>query len=54
MDSRNKEAVAKVVHEFLWPELKTDVSDYRKSCHTCHLADNPNQVISPASFSPKL
>ena len=32
--------------------VKKDVSEYFKSCHTCHVTGKPNQVIKPASLHP--
>ena len=47
--------VNKTYHEilnFYWPGLKTDVSNYCSSCHTCQVVGKPNQVIPKAGLQP--
>ncbi|XP_013867485.1 uncharacterized protein LOC106520098, partial [Austrofundulus limnaeus] len=42
----------KVLKHFFWPGLKSDVSQYCRTCHACQVAGKPNQVIPPAPLSP--
>ncbi len=37
---------------FYWPGLRSAVSRYCRSCHTCQLAGKPNQIIRPAPLQP--
>ena len=32
----------KILNHFYWPGLKSDVSQFCKSCHTCHMVGKPN------------
>ena len=40
----------KILNHFYWPGLKTDVSNYCRSCHTCQVVGKPNQVIPKAGL----
>ena len=42
----------KILNHFYWPGLKTDVSNYCRSCHTCQVVGKPNQVIPKAGLHP--
>ena len=42
----------KILNHFYWPGLKTDVSNYCRSCHTCQVVGKPNQVIPKAGLQP--
>ena len=42
----------KILNHFYWPSLKTDVSNYCRSCHTCQVVGKPNQVIPKAELEP--
>ncbi len=42
----------KIMTHFFWPGLKSDVSKYCKSCHTCQMVGKPNQVIPKARLQP--
>ena len=42
----------KILNHFYWPGLKTDVSNYSRSCHTCQVVGKPNQVIPKAGLQP--
>lgn len=44
----------KILKHFFWPALKTDVTRYCRSCHTCQVTGKPNQVIPPAPLHPVL
>ena len=33
----------KIINPFHWPGLKSDVSKYCKTCHTCQMVGKPNQ-----------
>ena len=38
----------KILNHFYWPGLKSDVSQFCKSCHTCQMVGKPNQTIQKA------
>ena len=42
----------KVLNHFYWPGLKSDISQFCKSCHTCHMVGKPNQTIPKAHLQP--
>ena len=42
----------KILNHFYWPGLKSDVSNYCRSCHTCQVVGKPNQVIPKAGLQP--
>ena len=42
----------KILNNFYWPGLKTDVSNCCRSCHTCQVVGKPNQVIPKAGLQP--
>ena len=42
----------KILNHFYWPGLKTEVSNYCRSCHTCQVVGKPNQVIPKAGLQP--
>ena len=42
----------KIINHFYWPGLKSDVSKYCKTCHTCQMVDKPNQTIPKAQLQP--
>ena len=42
----------KILNHFYWPGLKSDVSTYCKSCHTCQMLGKPNQTIPKAQLQP--
>ncbi|KAI2644687.1 Transposon Tf2-9 polyprotein [Labeo rohita] len=42
----------RIVKYFFWPGLKSAVSRFCRSCHTCQLAGKPNQKIPPAPLCP--
>ena len=42
----------KILNHFFWPLLKTDVSNYCRSCHTCQMVGKPNQKIPHAPLHP--
>ena len=42
----------KILNHFYWPRLKSDVSNYCRSCHTCQVVGKPNQVIPKAGLQP--
>ncbi len=44
----------RVAKYFYWPGLRSAVSRYCRSCHTCQLAGKPNQIIRPAPLQPIL
>lgn len=37
---------------FFWPSMKSSVSAFVRSCHTCQLAGKPNQAIPRAPLKP--
>ena len=42
----------KSINHFYWPGLKSDVSKYCKTCHTCQMVGKPNQTIPKAQLQP--
>ena len=42
----------KILNHFYWPGLKSDVSEFCKSCHTCQMVGKPNQTIPKAHLQP--
>ena len=40
----------KIINHFYWPGLKSDVSKYCKTCHTCQMVGRPNQTIPKAQL----
>ena len=42
----------KIINHFYWPGLKSDVSKYCKTCHTCQMVGKPNQIIPKAQLQP--
>ena len=40
----------KILNHFYWPGLKTDVSNYCRSRHTCQVVGKTNQVIPKAGL----
>lgn len=42
----------RVLRNFFWPGLKTDVARYCWSCHTCQVVGKPNQPVPPVPLQP--
>ena len=42
----------KIINHFYCPGLKSDVSKYCKTCHTCQMVGKPNQTIPKAQLQP--
>ena len=42
----------KIINHFYWPGLKSDISKYCKTCHTCQMVGKPNQTIPKAQLQP--
>ena len=42
----------KIINHFYWPGLKSDVSKYCKTCHTCQMVGKPSQTIPKAQLQP--
>ena len=42
----------KILNHFYWPGLKSDVSQFCKSCHTFRMVGKPNQTIPKAHLQP--
>ena len=42
----------KISNHFYWPGLKSDVSRYCKTCHTCQMVGKSNQTIPKAQLQP--
>ena len=42
----------KIINHFFWPNLRHDVAEYCKSCHTCQVVGKPNQKIPIAPLRP--
>ena len=47
-----KKTYHKIINHFYWPGLKSDVSKYCKTCHTCQMVGKPNQTIPKAQLHP--
>lgn len=47
-----KKTYHRVLRNFFWPGLKTDVSKYCRTCHTCQVVGKPNQPVPPAPLHP--
>ena len=44
-------AYHKIINHFYWPGLKSDVSKYCITCHTCQMVGKPNQTIPKLSYN---
>ena len=42
----------KILQHFYWPELKKDMIQFCRSCHTCQMIGKPNQTIPKANLQP--
>ena len=42
----------KIRQQFYWPKMKTQISQYIKTCHTCQMIGKPNQKIPIAPLLP--
>ena len=42
----------KIINNFYWPGLKSDVSKFCKTCCTCQMVGKPNQTIPKAQLQP--
>ncbi|XP_066518564.1 uncharacterized protein [Hoplias malabaricus] len=42
----------RILRHFFWPGLKSDVSNFCRSCHVCQLVGKPNQSIPSAPLHP--
>ncbi len=42
----------RILRNFFWPGIKSDVARYCRSCHVCQVVGKPNQVIRPAPLRP--
>ena len=42
----------KILNHFFWPLIKTYVSNFCRSCHTCQMVGKPNQKIPRAALHP--
>ena len=42
----------KISDKFYWPNLRSDVREYVKTCHVCQVVGKPNQVIPKAPLQP--
>ena len=42
----------RIQNHFYWPGIRSDVSNYCKSCHTCQLVGKPNQKPQKAPLKP--
>ncbi len=40
------------MRHFFWRGLKKDVVQYCRACHSCQLAEKPNQIIPPTPLTP--
>ena len=42
----------KILKHFYWPNMKSDVAQFCRSCHTCQMVGKPNQTIPKAHLLP--
>ena len=42
----------KILNHFFWPLIKSDVTNFCWSCHTCQMVGKPNQMIPCAPLHP--
>ena len=47
-----KKTYHRVLRNFFWPGLKSDVVKYCRTCHTCQIVGKPNQPVPPAPLHP--
>uniref|UniRef100_A0A3P9JAN5 Gypsy retrotransposon integrase-like protein 1 n=1 Tax=Oryzias latipes TaxID=8090 RepID=A0A3P9JAN5_ORYLA len=47
-----KKTYHRILRNFFWPGLRSDVADYCRSCYTCQLVGKPNQPIPQAPLKP--
>lgn len=47
-----RKTLNRVMRHFFWPGVKSDVAQYRKTCHVCQTVRKPNQKIPPAPLHP--
>ena len=47
-----KKTYHRVLRNFFWPGLKTDIVKYCRTCHTCQVVGKPNQPVPPAPLHP--
>lgn len=47
-----KKTYLKILRNFFWPGLKSEVVKHCRSCHVCQLVGKPNQPIPPAPLQP--
>lgn len=47
-----KKTYAKILTHFFWPGMRKQITSYVRSCHTCQVVGNPNQVIPQAPLHP--
>ena len=42
----------RILRHFYWPKIRSDVSQFCKTCHTCQMVGKPNQKIPKAPLRP--
>ena len=42
----------RILEHFYWPNLRKDVVEFRRSCHTCQVVGKPNQTLPKAPLQP--
>ena len=42
----------KILEHFYWPNLRKDVVEFCRSCHTCQVVGKPNQILPKALLQP--
>ena len=42
----------RIMRHFYWPKVRSDVSEFCKTCHTCQVVGKPNQKIPKAPLRP--
>ena len=45
---------SKILNCFFWPNMRKDVAEFVRTCHTCQISGKPNQTIPKAPLQPIL
>ena len=43
----------RILEHFYWPNLRNDVVEFYRSCHTCQVVGKPNQTLPEAPIQPE-
>lgn len=42
----------RIMEHFFWPKMRSDISEFCRTCHTCQMVGKPNQTIPKAPLKP--